>query len=46
MASHIYTEEVTKLNIDKLIIKEPKIWKPSVSNKLNRLVENLLDVKI
>ena len=45
MAAHIYTEEGTKLNIDKLIIKEPKIWKPSVSNELGRLANGVRDIE-
>ena len=44
LASHIYTKEGRKLNIDKLLIKEPKVWKPSVSNELGRLANGVRDI--
>lgn len=42
---HIYDENGKRMNIDKLLQKDPKTWKPSVSNELGRLADGIRNIK-
>jgi hypothetical protein len=43
--SHIFSDTGVKMSIDALLLQNPDVWEPSVSNEIGRLANGVRNIK-